>query len=230
MRGNYIIITEQVRYFLLSPIYTWNYVTIWCPFDFRGFYLSFPSGYVLKRYQKNCFEANLLRWGAHLFYAAAFSWPELHTNWHQILFFSSLMQFSALISDQWDDGLHRCWRVWLEERLKSHDGHVMNVLPICISSSKRGWEGLSEMALILSFILLLATLSGLSSSSPTTEQPSSPARLARWHHRSWCRPTSTPQHRRVHWPHKTGRRSSGALMQHAFSLLEQDWTGFHFRP
>lgn len=64
-------------------------------------------------------------------------------------------------------------------------------LPISHSSSWRGWEGLSGTALISSFILLSATDSRLSSSSPTTELASLTSLLS--HH------PSMPQQRTEHW-------------------------------
>lgn len=58
--------------------------------------------------------------------------------------------------------MQRC-KVW------QRDYPVMNELPVCHSWSRSIWERLSKMAGILSFILMSATDTRLSSSLPTTE-------------------------------------------------------------
>ena len=148
MRGNYMQMAEQVRHFLLFPHIKMELFYTLMPFNFRGLALRltcWAEVHICSMLQ--CF--------------LDLNYTQTDTKY---CFSSSFMQFPALIRDQWDDGLHCCWRVWSEKRLKSSIlhlvgwWHVMNVLPICHSSSWRGWEGLSEMALILSFILLLAAL------------------------------------------------------------------------
>ena len=136
MRGNYIQMAEQVRHFLLFPHIKMELFYTLMPFNFRGLALRltcWAEVHICSMLQ--CF--------------LDLNYTQTDTKY---CFSSSFMQFPALIRDQWDDGLHCCWRVWSEKRLKSsilHLGGMMACdecaahLPQLVVERLRGviWDG-----------------------------------------------------------------------------------------
>ncbi len=85
----------------------------------------------------------------------------------------------------------------------------MNVLLSCLSSQKRGWEGLSIITFNFPLILFSVTASTLSGSIATTVLTllTSKPSVCLCHR---CHLTTTLQQRRRHWSPQTGRTSVAA--------------------